>query len=129
MQCIYTDQLALVTDMKNLFKKFSRLSDDLKDRHSAEAYTEKLDDYYHTFQEHHKAIMAMEGMSSEHKYLKKKTPTKGEDDYYLAEANFKRYIVSIEEKKPLNGTLRSTRDFDIGAPKLRLSLVDIPKFT
>ena len=72
MQGIYTDQLALVTGIRNLFEKYSSLSDDLEDRHSAEAYIERLDDYDHTFQEHHKAIMAMEGMSSEHDYLKKK---------------------------------------------------------
>ena len=96
MQVKDTDQLALVTDLRNLFEKFSSLSDDLEDRHSAEAYIKRLDDYYHTFQEHHKAIMAMVGMSSKHDYLKKKSPIKREDAYYIAEADFKRYIASLK---------------------------------
>ena len=127
MQEIYTDQLGIVTDMKNLFKKISGLSDDLKGRHSAEAYIERLDNYYYTFQEHHKAIISIEDMSSEHDYLKKKSPTMGEDAHYLAKADFKRYIASLEWEKSLDGTLRSPKDIDLRVPKLRLPPVHLKK--
>lgn len=73
----------------------------IKDKHSTEAYIERLEDYHHTFQEHHKAIMAMRGMSSEHDYLKKKTPMKDKDACYVTKADFKRYRLLLLKKRNL----------------------------
>ena len=107
METPYEAQVNLIKKMKGLPAKFETQTEAPKDRDTIESFLERLEDYFHSFQVHHTAILNDFDSKKTDAYFSEKVAMQGEDAFYYTKAFFKRRIRELDREKVHNSTLQS----------------------